>query len=435
MPKLPLEGIRVVELTVAWTGPGVGMILGDFGAEVIKLDFIDFWAVASRGGLARPSKEVIASQVPYMGGFPNREPGERPWNVAPVFTGQARNKLGMTVKDLRQPRSKELFLRLIRECDVLVENNQLETLGKLGLEYDVLKEIKPDIIMARLPACGLTGPYASFRTHGQQVDALGGHLSLRGYADMGADSTSDCPITDYTAPLFGIMAIMLALYHRHKTGKGQLIECSSLETLPLCLTEAMMDYIMNQRVQARIGNRDVHGAAPCGCYRCQGEDDWINITVTSEEEWEDFKKVLENPSWAEDERFSDAYSRWHNQDALDKLIEKWTVDKDKFDVMNMLQKEGVPAGPVMNSADSYNDPHLKARGFFEKVTHQDAGTHLYPGVAWKLSKTPLSIRMPPARFGGDNEYVYKHIMGVSDEEYAELVEQGEISDAPSENIP
>ena len=435
MPKLPLEGIRVVELTVAWTGPGVGQLLGDFGAEVIKIDFVDFWAVASRGGLARPSKEVIASQVPYTGGYPNREPGKYPWNVTPLWVGQARNKLGMTVKDLRKPKSRDIFLKLIEKCDVFVENNQLETLDKLVITYDVLKEINPGIIMARLPACGLTGPYATFRTHGMQIDALGGHISLRGYGDMGPDSTSDCPITDYTAPLFGVMGILLALLHRQKTGKGQLIECSSFETLPICLSEAMMDCIMNQRVQTRIGNRDIHGAAPCGCYRCQGKDEWINITVTSEEEWESFKKVLGNPSWAEEEQFSSAPNRWKNQDTLDKHIEKWTANQDKYDVMNMLQKEGVPAGPVMNSGDSYSDPHLKARGFFERVTHQDAGTHLYPGMAWKFSKTPLSIRRPSARFGGDNEYIYKHILGVSDAEYAELVQQGEISDAPAAHIP
>lgn len=116
-------------------------------------------------------------------------------------------------------------------------------------------------------------------------------------------------------------------------------------------------------------------------------------------------------------------------------METWTKQHDKYAAMLMLQKAGVPAGPVMRSADSYNDPHLKDRGFFEKVTHEDAGTHLYPGMAWKLSKTPLSIRKHPVGFGEDNEYVYKHILGVSDKAYSELVEQGYISIEPSPSIP
>ena len=435
MPRLPLEGVRVVQFANAWAGPGAAMVLGDFGAEVIRVETVNFWPSWARGMRARPSKEMISSQTPYSGGYPNREPGEHPWNVSPIFVGQARNKLSMTVRDLREPRSREIFLKLIKVSDVFIENNQPETLDKLGIGYEVLKEVKPDLIVVRISAFGLTGPWSSYRTHGQQLDAISGHLSLRGYADMGPNGASDLPLTDYTGAAFGALAAMLALYYRHKTGKGQLIDLGQAETLPLCLGEAMMDYLLNQRVRTRIGNRDIHGAAPCGCYRCQGEDNWVNITVTSEKEWQGFKKALGNPTWVEEEQFSNPYNRRENQDALDKLVEAWTVQHDKYDVMHLLQKKGVPAGPVMNSADSYSDPHLKARGFFEKVTHEDAGTHLYPGMAWKLSKTPLSIRRPPMRLGEHNEYVYKHILGVSDEEYAELVEQGEIGTEPAPHIP
>jgi len=434
MPKLPLEGIRVVEMAVAWTGPSVTTTLADFGAEVVKVETVHSMQVATRGALKRPSKEALVSQKPMTGGYPNREPGKHPWNVSPQMVPYLRNKLSMTIRDMKEPGSRELFLKLIKVSDIFVENNQTETLDKLGINYDVLKEVKPDIIVVRLPACGLTGPYWNFRTHGPNLDALTGHISLRGYSDMGPEGASESTITDYTAPAFGVVAAMLALFYRHKTGKGQLIECASFETMPPCLGEAMMDYFMNQRIHTRIGNRDIHGAVPCGCYRCRGEDEWVNITVTSEQEWKDFKKALGNPSWAEEERFSNIYNRWKNQDALDERVEEWTIEHDKYDVMHMLQKEGVPAGPVMNAADSYGDSHLKARGFFEKVTHQDAGTHLYPGIAWKLSKTPLSIRKPPVRLGEDNEYVYKQILGVSDKEYAELVEQGEISDEPAPHI-
>ncbi|MFC2033235.1 CaiB/BaiF CoA transferase family protein [Chloroflexota bacterium] len=434
MPRLPLEGIRVVELGRAWVGPSATKILGDLGAEVIKVESVNVWPVFSRGIRARPTKEMLASQSPFTGGYPNREPGKRPWNLFPLHVYLSRNKLGMTVRNLKEPKSRELFLRLIKVSDIFIENNQADTLDKLNVNYDVLKEVKPDIIVVRPSVGGLTGRYSDFRAHGQQLDALGGHVSLRGYTDMGPEANSAVYVTDHIGGQCGAFAAMLALAYRHKTGKGQLIDCSELETLPLCLSEAMMDYSMNQRVHTRIGNRDNHGAVPCGCYRCQGEDNWINITVTSEEEWRGFKKALENPSWAEEERFSVAYNRWQNQDALDKLIEEWTSKQYKYDVMKLLQKEGVPAGPVLNAADVYNDPHYQARGFFEKVAHPDAGTHLYPGATWQLSKTPIKILRPGIIFGEDNEYVYKHVLGVSDEEYAELVAQGEISDEPAPDI-
>ena len=435
MSRLPLEGIRVVELGRAWVGPAATKLLGDLGAEVIKVETVNVWPMLSRGIRARPPKEMLVGQAPFTGGYPNREPGKRPWNLFPLHVYLSRNKLGMTVRNLKESKSRELFLRLIKVSDVLIENNQADTLDNLGINYEILKEVKPDIIVIRVSVGGLTGRYSTFRAHGQQLDALGGHVSLRGYADMGPDANSAVYTTDHLGGQCGAFSAMLALAYRNRTGKGQLIDCSELEILPLCLSEAMMDYSMNQRVHTRIGNRDNHGAAPCGCYRCQGEDNWVNITVTSEEEWRGFKKALGNPSWAEEERFSTAYNRWQNQDALDRHIEEWTSTRDKYEVMHMLQKEGAPAGAVLKAADVYNDPHYQARGFFEKVTHPDAGTHLHPGANWQLSKTPIKIRRPGIIFGEDNEYVYKHVLGVSDEEYAQLEEQGEISDEPAPDLP
>ena len=375
MAKLPLEGIRVVQFANAWAGPGAAMLLGDWGAEVIRVETVQYWPSWARGIRARPPREMIKSQTPYSGGYPNREPGEHPWNLCPIFVGQARNKMSMTVRDLREPKSREIFLKLIKISDVFIENNQPETLGKLQIGYDVLKETKPDIIVVRLSACGQTGPWSSYRTHGAQLDAIGGHLSVRGYADMGPNGASDCPVTDFTGAAFGALAAMFALYYRYKTGKGQLIDIGQAETIPICLGEAMMDYFMNGRIHDRIGNRDIHGAAPCGCYRCLGEDNWVNITVNNERQWQAFKKVMGRPKWAEKECFSTPGGRWKNQDELDRLVESWTIHHDKYAITQMLQKENVPAGPVMNSADSYNDPHLRDRKFFEKVTHADAGTH------------------------------------------------------------
>jgi crotonobetainyl-CoA:carnitine CoA-transferase CaiB-like acyl-CoA transferase len=189
----------------------------------------------------------------------------------------------------------------------------------------------------------------------------------------------------------------------------------------------MLDYTMNGRVQKTVHNWDPALArAPHNCYCCKGDDRWINITVTSEEEWEALCRAMGAPPWTREERFSDTLSRIKNQEALDKLVEAWTLQHDNMALMHLLQKEGVPAGAVFNAEDAYNDPHLKDRGFFQQMTQEDCGTHLYHGLTWKASKTPNRLRLPPCRLGEHNEYVYKKVIGVSDEEYARLEAEGHI---------
>ena len=187
-----------------------------------------------------------------------------------------------------------------------------------------------------------------------------------------------------------------------------------------------MDYTMNGRIRDSIGNRDIHGAAPSGNYRCHGDDRWVSITVRNDEEWQGFCRAMGNPAWTEDEKFSGALSRYKNQDELDELVTSWTIEYDHYAVMHMLQKEGVAAAPLMNGGDDYSDPHFRDIGILEEVTHPEAGTHTYPGIGWTQAKTPNRIRRHAPRLGEDNEYVYKELLGVSDEEYAQLEQEGHI---------
>jgi crotonobetainyl-CoA:carnitine CoA-transferase CaiB-like acyl-CoA transferase len=196
------------------------------------------------------------------------------------------------------------------------------------------------------------------------------------------------------------------------------------------LAEAILDYTMNKRVQDTLGNRHPF-MAPHGCYRCQGEDRWVVIAVDSEEAWKALCKVMDRPDLETDERFADILNRHRQQDELDAIIETWTGQLDPIEVMNRLQGAGVAAGAVLDDRDAYNDPHLKERGFFQEMTHPDAGTHLYPGIMWKASKTPNAIRTPPVCLGEHNAYVYKEILGVSDQEYEQLERGGHIGTEPA----
>jgi crotonobetainyl-CoA:carnitine CoA-transferase CaiB-like acyl-CoA transferase len=430
MARLPLEGIRVVTISVVYAGPFVTQLLGDWGAEVIRVESLHHFTSLTRGPVVRPSKaSVQAMRLIWTWYYAEADPKERPWNRYPIFQSHARNKLGCTM-DLRQPKGQELFKRLVKTSDIVVENNATGTMEKLGLDYEALREVKPDIIMLRMPGLGLAGPYSGYRTYGSMVDEIVGHHWLRRYPDMDPSMTTGVVYSDGSAGVHGAFACLMALRHRNRTGKGQFIELAQAETLIPYLGDAFLDYTMNGRVHNSMGNRH-RWAAPHGCYRCRGDDHWVCIAVFNEEQWQGLCRALGNPAWTEDHRFADSLSRYHNQDELDRHLEDWTKEHDHYAVMHILQREGVPAGPVIDDRDAYNDPHLKERGFFQQLTHADCGTHFYPGLAWKASQTPNAIRTPPCGLGEHNDYVYREVLGISAAEYDELVKEGHIGTEPA----
>ena len=338
----------------------------------------------------------------------------------------------MTV-DLLRPEGLEIFKRLARTSDVFVENNPTETMEKLGISYAMLQQENPGIIMLRMPAYSNSGRYQNYRGLGLHIEGLIGHTLLRGYTDMDASANTSVMISDAAGGTQGAFAVLAALHYRNRTGKGQLIELSQAENVLPFMGQAFMDYSMNRRNGDTIGNRHPHAIQ--GCYPCWGEDRWVTITIYGEDDWEAFCRVLGNPSWCREQMFADPISRYRHHDELDRHIGDWTSQLDHYQVMHLLQQEGVAAGPVMDPRDAYEDPHLNERGIFEEVTQEDAGTHRYPGAPYKLSETPIRIRRAPVRLGEDNEYVYKTLLNCSDEEYAELERQGHIGMDYDEDLP
>lgn len=427
MAKLPLEGIRVTSICPIWAGPFCCMLLADWGAEVIKVESRYHWPVYTRGVLIRPPQRLAAewsSTGGYAGYALEGYDASTAFNRNSLFCAQNRNKLSMTV-DLSRPEGKDIFKRLVKVSDVVVESQAPQVMEHLELTYDVLKEVKPDLIMLSLPAFGQSGPYKYYRALGAHQEGFAGHTYIRGYRDEELDTNVTIYHTDEAGGAAAAFAIVMALYRRHKTGKGQYIDMAQSEAALPHLTQAVMDYTMNGRIAERMGNRDFHGAVQ-GCYRCWGRDEWVVLTISTDEEWQGFCRAIGDPEWTRDERFSDPVSRLKNHDELDRLIVEWTRQRGKYEVMHILQAEGVPAGPVMDERDADTDPHIKERGFFEPLTHAQIGTYLYPGIAWRMSKTPNHLRMATCMFGEHNEYVYKQVIGVSDEEYQQLEKDGHI---------
>jgi benzylsuccinate CoA-transferase BbsF subunit len=314
--------------------------------------------------------------------------------------------------------------RLVRISDAIVENNTPSSLERLGITYEWLRGIRQDIIYVQLSSFGQTGPYRDYRALGLQVDAFCGHDMLRRYRDRDPSYNTWAVPSDFAGGVAAASACLLALLHRKRTGQGQHVDISMVENFLNLIGHIIMDYTMNGRVQESHGNRDPDMAQ--GVYRCKGEDRWIAITIATDQQWKGFVEAAGNPQWARAPHFATLTDRIRNQDALDACIQSFTSQYDHRELAELLQRRGVPAGPVLDDADAFADPHLQARGFFIPVSHADAGKHLYPGMPWKLSRTPLGVRTPPVRLGEHNEYIYKELLGYSDKEYRELEAEGHI---------
>ena len=416
MPGIVLERIRVIDATSAWAGPLATQILGDLGAEVIKVESIqriDSWRLFN----------------------PIRHTEEGWWERAANYNSVNRNKYDVTL-DLTNPRGAQVFKHLVKIGDIVVENYTPRVMSNFGLDYDVLQGINPSIIMMSMPGWGMTGPWRDYVGFATSIEQLAGVSQLTGYADGGPMPLgSALAVADPIGGLSGAFALLAALQLRRETGRGQHIDLSQNEGLSCLLGDAIMDYTLNKRVQGRRGNRHPF-MAPHGCYRCLNEDDWRGddrwavIAVPSDEEWERFGKAIGSPAWTKETRFVDSLGRWQNQDELDRLVEEWTVRHTHYEVLSMLQAAGVAAAPVLTPPELNANPHLEERGFFENVTIAEVGTHPYPGMLFKMSKTPGRVRMPAPGLGQHNDYVLGELLGMSRNEIAKLAEDKVIGSRP-----
>ncbi|MBT4511305.1 MAG: CoA transferase [Chloroflexi bacterium] len=398
MVKYPLEGIRVVDFAWAWAGSQATSILALLGAEVIKIE--------SR-------KRIDHSRVfSLTTGQWFDEPDH-----SSIFNDMNLGKLSANI-DLSQPEGVNLVKRLVKISDVVAQNMRPGKIDALGLGYEVLREVKPDIIMLSSSARGNTGPEREYIGYAPLFSAISGFAYISGYE--GEDPIRLSGEIDLLSATSSAFAILAALIHRQSTGEGQFIDLSSTESTSVFMGEVFMDYCMNGRNQTRRGNKDLF-MAPHNVYRCQGDDKWISIAVATDEEFRALCAVAGHPEWAQNERFADSFTRWHNQAELDQLIERWTINFTHTEVMKMLQAEGVAATPSCNSEDLWNDPHLQARGFWAEVDHAVLGKKKVIAPVWKFSETPLEVKRPAPLFGEHNEYVFGELLGLDESEIERLI--------------
>ncbi|MEE9285994.1 MAG: CoA transferase, partial [Dehalococcoidia bacterium] len=361
-------------------------------------------------------------------GYPNGQGGPRPYDVMSAYVQANRNKLAITI-DLARPAGVALFKRLVAVSDVVVTNMVTGVPERMGIAYPDLVQVRSDLIMLISSGYGATGPYARRVTMGGAMDGIAGYTWLRHYADQTPDTVTYSMHTDVVTSLNNSLSVLMAIYRRARTGRGQLIETSGVEASLHQVHGALMDYAMNGRVRTAIGN-DHPFLAPHGCYPCRGEDRWITIVVYSEEQWRALCRAMGRPAWSRDPRFSTQAGRWANRQELNERMGPWTRRHDCVELMHRLQKAGVPAGAVYDQADMAQDPHWKARGAYQTVTLADGKAYPLPTPPWTMDGQRLGVRRAPPAFAQDNRYVLGEVLGLGDDEMARLAAEQYIGDEP-----
>ena len=416
--KQPLRDYRVLDLSRIWAGPYCTKLMADLGAEIIKMESLSVYD--SHRGPVSPARGIAA--------YPDGEPGDEPWNRNGWFNCLHLSKYGITL-ELTSDEGRRVFERLVSISDVLIENFRQGSLERLGYDYTALRQHRPDLIYVSMPAFGNTGPWKGYLGYGIGQEQLSGMAHLTGYPDDGPMKSG----INHGDPITGSHAagvLLAALRRRRRTGKGMYIDVSQQESSVALMGAELLAYQMTGQEPDRIGNRS-RWYAPCNTYPCAGEDRWITIAATNDDEWERLVSAMEANPLAEDLRFATAEDRMEHQDELDAIIAGWTSDQDAFELTERLQAVGVPAGAVLRGPDLLEDRHYAERGTFVTVDHPQVGPKQYPGLPWKMSGTPGEVRWPSPTLGQHNLEIFGGLLGLTGDEIDALESGGVIGTKPT----
>ena len=389
-PSLPLEGVRVLDVTSWWAGPMAAMILADLGAEVIKIESIqkmDAW----RTTLA----DVDA---------------ETPWETSPLYNGAGRNKISLTL-DLTNSTGAQLLRDLVAQSDVLIENLQPKVLPSLGLGYENLRDANPLLVMISQSGFGQTGPWRDYASLAQVGESLAGVGLITGHAD-GRPMLAGHFIGDSLSATHAAFATLAALDERDRTQTGQHVDLSQLESSLPVAAEALLDYQLNGRTWGRIGNRHPY-MAPHGCYPTVIEDEWLVLAIASDDEWHRLAHIINQP-WALDPDLATAAARIDAADRIDSELLSWIVPQTRDELVATLRALGLRTGPVQNPAGVLADRHLEQRAFFQMIDRPHVGRLPYPSLGIGFSQTPTANRLPAPLLGQHNHDVLSRVLGLDD---------------------
>ncbi|MFA7249411.1 MAG: CoA transferase [Dehalococcoidia bacterium] len=409
----PLAGLRVLDAAGVWAMPLAAAMLGDLGAEVIKVE--------------------STTRIDMRGSEPfhDNEPTDNYFNRSGTFGTLNRGKKSLTI-NLKTERGIELYKELIAKSDVLIENNRPGVMKRLGLDYPILSKINPKLIHLSNSGYGQTGPWQHYGAIALSLEPTTGVSSLTGYKD-GPPLRWNW-LTDFPTAMVAVFAVLGAVRHLRQTGEGQWIDLCMYEVGVSLIGPEVMEYTVNGRMPERRGNRH-RVFAPQGNYRAAGDDRWVTISARDDQDWAALCTQIGRPELASDARFATVAARREHHDAIDEIITAWTQTRDAHDVMRTLQAAGVPSGAVLDVRDAFNDPQLHARGLWQVVGTEETspvGPKAYPTGGWKLSRTPVAIQGPAPTLGQHNEEILIGLLGVQADEMSALEATGVIGTRPAQ---
>ena len=421
MSRLPLENIRIVDLSRVFAMPFAGANLADLGAEVIKIDTCQ--------------AQFMETTRTITGPFPGNQPGELWWEQGGTFQTLNRGKRSLTL-DLRSEEAQGILKELVSVSDIVLENFTPRVMARFGLDYASLRAVKPDLIMVSNTGYGHSGPWSNFGAMASALEPTHGTGAFMGYLEEdGTGSLGEGRVpnkvgnsyTDFLATWTALVSVMAALLNRARTGRGTWIDLAMYQAGASFIGEGLLAYSFNGERTRRIGNRHT-SMAPHGCYPCRGEDEWVTIAVRDDSDWLSFCAATGLSGMAAEAGFATTAGRLSRQDDLDGIVSKWTKQRTSYEVMEILQGAGVPAGPVLTAGQSLADPHFKHRGFFERVSHQQEtalGIKEYIGRGWKFSGSEAAIAGAAPRLGEANTYALGELLGMPESRLRDL-EAGEV---------
>lgn len=400
LTKGPMAGVRVLDVATMFSGAFGATLLGDFGADVIKV-------------------ELPGTGDSVRGMSPAAEGVSLPW------TTLSRNKRAITL-DIRKPAGRDLLLRLVSESDVMIENFRPGTLDRWDLSYETLKEANPGIIVVRVSGYGQTGPYAHKAGFGTPATAFSGYTYVSGFPDR-PPINQPTPLADYVTGLFAALSAVMALYHRdvHQEQEGQEVDMALYESLFRLIEAFVPGYDQFGRVPERRGHQ-MDTASPVGTFQTK-DGKWAVVTASTQRTWLRCAEAIGRQDLTEDPRFADNSLRVKNHEVLDKILEEWFAARTRDEAVAIMDEYGVPISPINSIADIFDDPHYQARQNIIEVDHPTLGTVKMPGLIPKFSQTPGAVRHAgPPDPGAFNDEVYGDLLGLPDEERAKLAEDGVI---------
>jgi benzylsuccinate CoA-transferase BbsF subunit len=397
-----LAGVRVLDFSWVWAGPFCTLQLAHMGAEVIRVESAAHLCTTRR----------IPPFADNVQGI----------NRAGYYNQYNQGKRSITL-NLRHPEGLTVAHELVRRCDVVTENFSAGVIERMGLGYETLSKLRPDLVMLSISGFGRSGPYQALAGYGPAVSALSGFVAATGYEESDPQLLG----VSYADPSAGVLAaaaIVAALINRDRTGRGMYIDQSLLEPALAMIAEGLLEFSITGREPRRIGNHDPL-MAPHNCYKTSGDaNHWVTIAVETQVQWRSLCQVMGNQQLAEDPRFCTAAARQRNEAALDEIVTAWTSSRDRWDVTRSLQDAGVCAFPSMSNKDLAHDPHLRERGFLVANEHPEVGKRVHLGIPWTINGTPGEVTSAAPMLGANTDAVLTELLGLKPDQIEHLRSAG-----------